>query len=124
MSACYKKINTYRKNAGVKAISRNADIEKLAKTRAKELVKKYSHTRPNGKDGQAIVSWNLCGIINNQKHRGENIAEGYSTCDSVMNGWYHSAGHRRNMLASKYRKVGIAGYRYKGVIYWVQLFAS
>ena len=116
VSACYTKINQYRKNAGVSSLKQDATLEKYAKTRAKELVTKYSHTRPNGKDGLTIISGN--------KNKGENIAMGYDSCASVMTGWYNSSGHRRNMLDRSFTKVGIAGYNYKGTIYWVQLFSN
>ena len=116
VSACYTKINQYRKNAGVSSLKQDATLEKYAKTRAKELVTKFSHTRPNGKDGLTIISGN--------KNKGENIAMGYDSCASVMTGWYNSSGHRRNMLDRSFTKVGIAGYNYKGTIYWVQLFSN
>ena len=35
-----------------------------------------------------------------------------------------SKGHRENMLRKPFKKAGIAGFKYNGVIYWVQLFSS
>jgi uncharacterized protein YkwD len=59
-----------------------------------------------------------------KKAAGENIASGQTSCGEVMRGWYRSKTHRENMLDSDFQRVGIAGYHYRGVIYWVQLFSS
>lgn len=124
VNECYNILNQYRTKAGKKKISRNAALENYAKIRAKELVKQYSHTRPNGTKGTAIIPWSQVGKINNSLYRAENIAKGQTTCRIVMRDWYNSSGHRKNILNSNHRKVGIAGFKYKGVIYWVQLFTS
>jgi hypothetical protein len=58
---------------------------------------------------------------------GENIAGGHFTPERVVNGWMQSPGHRRNILARKFREIGI-GYDenensrfYK---HWVQTFGA
>jgi uncharacterized protein YkwD len=38
---------------------------------------------------------------------GENIAAGYTTPASVMNGWMGSPGHRNNILSTSYREIGV-----------------
>ena len=59
---------------------------------------------------------------------GENIAAGYTSAESVTEAWketdddYAGQGHRRNMLASMFKQVGIAGYMYHGRMYWAQAF--
>ena len=56
---------------------------------------------------------------------GENIAAGYSTPQSVVNGWMNSAGHRQNILSSHYCDLGV-GYAYDPSSaydhYWTQDF--
>lgn len=42
---------------------------------------------------------------------GENIAAGYGTPVSVMNGWMNSSGHRDNILSTGYREIGIGYFR-------------
>jgi len=62
---------------------------------------------------------------------GENIAAGYSSPASVMNGWMNSPGHRANILNCSYTEIGI-GYTYlandTGSVnyrhYWTQNFAA
>ena len=92
------------------------DQKKAAKQRAKELVTKYSHTRPNGTSCFTLVPGNL--------YKGENIAKGQKTCKAVSVAWYNSTGHRANMLRKQFKKVGIACYEYNGVTYWAQVFSS
>ncbi|HLA86282.1 MAG TPA: CAP domain-containing protein [Thermoguttaceae bacterium] len=53
----------------------------------------------------------------------ENIAMGYSSSESVVNGWMNSSGHRANILSAGHRRIGVAAYRTKnGTIYWCQQF--
>jgi uncharacterized protein YkwD len=114
----YSELNKYRKKAKVKVIKKALGLEKIAKIRAREMAKynKFSHTRPNGKSGLTLIKGNV--------YKGENIAKGFKTCDSVTRAWYNSRGHRKNMLRKQYKKVGIACYEYNGVKYWVQMFSS
>lgn len=56
-------------------------------------------THPNSWDRLSAegYGWNLAG---------ENIAAGYVTAASVYVGWWHSAGHRQNMLNRNFREIG------------------
>lgn len=116
--SCYSILNKYRKNNKARKLKKNSTLEKYAKIRAKEIAVtgKFSHTRPNGKKGLSLIKGN--------KYKGENLAMGQMSCKQVMNAWYKSKAHKRNMVKKPYRKVGIACYRYNGVNYWVQLFSS
>ena len=115
-SECYSGLNKYRKHVHLKKVKRSAKLEKVAKARAKEIVTKFSHTRPNGKSGLTLIKGN--------RYKGENIAKGQTGCTQVTTAWYNSKGHRKNMLRKQFKKVGIAGYKYNGVVYWVQVFSS
>jgi uncharacterized protein YkwD len=53
---------------------------------------------------------------------GENIAYGYGGAGTVVKAWMASAGHRANILDSRYTHMG-AGYAAKGN-FWVQVFAA
>ncbi|MCB0060751.1 MAG: hypothetical protein KDE19_01505 [Caldilineaceae bacterium] len=50
---------------------------------------------------------------------GENIAAGYRTPASVMEGWMNSPGHRGNILGN-YAEIGVGFYNYR----WVQDFGT
>ena len=94
----------------------DANLEKVAQTRAKELVTLYSHKRPNGESGLTLIKGNL--------YKGENIAMGQKTCAAVMSAWFNSASHKANMLGANYTKVGVAGYVVNNQVYWVMVFSS
>jgi uncharacterized protein YkwD len=53
----------------------------------------------------------------------ENIAMGYPSSESVVQGWMNSSGHRANILNGSYRRIGVAAYQTSdGTIYWCQQF--
>ena len=91
--------------------------------RAVEIALSYDHTRPNGtKCFTAYPSGYMA--------EGENIAAGYMSAAEVFNGWkeenesYAGQGHRRNMLSSNFKAVGIGHVVYQGCHYWVQEFGD
>lgn len=100
---------------------------KAAAIRAEEIVKSFSHTRPNGSSCFTVLK--ECGI--SYTSPGENIAAGTnaSTGESAFKMWkedgepYSGQGHRRNMLGN-FTKIGIA-YTYapdsKYKYYWVMI---
>lgn len=120
------KTKTYfNTNSGnkLKSLKRDKGLEKVAKVRAKEIAKKFSHTRPNGRDCFTAYPNSLWAC-------GENIAYGAKTGKEVTKLWkesnyyYSGQGHRRNMLDKGFNSVGIAGYKKGGRIYWVQAFGK
>lgn len=98
----------------------NADLEKAAKVRAKEIVKLFSHTRPNGT--RCFTAYPKMRAL------GENIACGQSSVTEVMLAFaeidkpYSGQGHRRNMLNPNFNAVGCACYKVGNYCYWVQCF--
>ena len=107
---------------GLSAYVYDYDLEKVAMQRAAEIAVGYSHRRPNGE-----ASYTAC---SNWIAYGENIAAGYTSTESMFDGWkeanekYSGQGHRRNMLDSNFTAIGIACVYYNGVYYWVQEFRS
>ncbi|KAK9768863.1 hypothetical protein K7432_000197 [Basidiobolus ranarum] len=53
---------------------------------------------------------------------GENVAQGYTSIETVMEGWMNSAGHRRNILNSQFTSFG-SGY-VANRHYWTQVFGA
>lgn len=97
-------INAERQKAGLPALAWDSSMESLAKTRAKEVTTKYSHTRPDGTNVMSFVD-------------GEIIAN-RPTASKAVNGWMNSRGHRNIILDKEFTKcvVGRCGE------YWVGLF--
>jgi uncharacterized protein YkwD len=61
----------------------------------------------------------------NRRAWGENIAWGYTTPEAVVAGWMASDGHRRNILNSVYKEVGVGlAKRSSGRLYWVEVFGA
>lgn len=114
-------VNVERKKAGLAPVSASSSLNSAAAIRAKEIITKFAHTRPDGTScftvlAQLNISYKTCG---------ENIAAGQTTPAEVMNGWMNSEGHRANILNPSFRKLGVGyvqGGSYKHN--WVQLFTD
>lgn len=88
--------------------------------RAVEIVKSFSHTRPDGRD--PFTAMKEAGV--SYRAAGENIAMGQKTPQQVMEGWMNSDGHRQNILSDNFGRLGVGYYVANGRAYWVQMFAD
>ena len=107
-------VNKERKSAGVSTLKMDKELLRAAMLRAHETSVYFSHTRPNGE---------LC-YTASEYIWGENIAAGYITAKSVVNGWMNSSGHRANILKESYTTIGIGVAIVDGQYYWVQCFGT
>lgn len=125
----YNRNNTkvINKSGTLKPLKRSAELEQVAKVRAKELVTQFDHTRPNGKSCFSVYP------MSKLRNAGENIASGFDNAQEMTDSLeehhsydtYDTQGHCRNMLNSKYTHVGIACYTDQyGKRYWVQAFGE
>ena len=113
-------VNEERAAEGLSALTLSSGATSAAKVRAKELATSFSHTRPDGTT--CFTALDDAGV--SYGYAGENIAAGYSSASSVMNGWMNSSGHKANILSENYTQIGIACYYDGSTYYWVQLFIS
>ena len=111
--------NIERTKAGKSSVQENAALDKGAAVRAKECAIKYGHHRPNGEIFSTAYYESGAGNI-----LGENIAVGFLTPKSVVEGWVNSQGHYVTMIDSRATHMGAGCYKKDGVIYWVQIFAK
>ena len=111
-SAVVSETNRDRAKAGLHPLVLDASLSAAACVRAQEIVKKFSHIRPNGQRGVSIYP----------SAKAENIAKGQQYVAKVMAAWMSSAGHKRNILRRSSTKIGVYAYRHNGIMYWVQLF--
>ena len=116
----YEITNNYRSLVGVPSLTLDSSLVEAANIRAKELSDSFSHTRPNGSSCFAVLS--ELGI--SYGTAGENIAAGYSSSQSVMEGWRSSSGHYQNIISSKFKKIGIGVNIINNQYYWVQIFSN
>ena len=109
--------------SGLRPLVYDYSLERVAMQRAAELAAYYSHTRPNGERCFTAYTeeFDFGGM-------GENIAYGYESADAVFEGWaeedkpYAGQGHRRNMLNSGFRSVGVGCFECDGILFWAQEF--
>ena len=116
----YEITNNYRSLVGVPSLTLDSSLVEAANIRAKELSDSFSHTRPNGSSCFTLLS--ELGI--SYGTAGENIAAGYSSSQSVMEGWRSSSGHYQNIISSKFKKIGIGVNIINNQYYWVQIFSN
>ena len=105
-------VNADRAKYGLAPLTVSAELNRAAAVRAQEIVKRFSHTRPDG------TSWSTV----SKDAFGENIAKGHNSPDRVMAAWMSSDGHRRNILRESFGSIGVCALQVDGVLYWVQLF--
>lgn len=112
--------NIERAKYGDEPLQYHAGLQKAAMIRAKEISIKFSHDRPDGSDSSTALYENGVGCSD-----GENIARGYPTPESVVQGWMNSLGHKAAILCPSTTHVGIGVYQNSyGSYFWVQDFSS
>ena len=116
----YEITNNYRSLVGVSSLTLDSSLVEAASIRVKELSDSFSHTRPKGSSCFTVLS--ELGI--SYGTAGENIAAGYSSSQSVMEGWRSSSGHYQNIISSKFKKIGIGVNIVNNQYYWVQIFSN
>ena len=113
--------NIARKDNGISSsLILDPTLTEAAQKRAEELIKLFSHTRPNG--SQFLTVLKEYNITYNTS--GENIANGQVDADDVMKSWLNSPGHRANILNGKFGKIGVGVFEYNNSLYWVQIFTN
>ena len=105
------------------------ELCKAAQIRANEIVKSFSHTRPNGNSCFTVLK----DLSISYGTAGENIAAGNQSGEQTFLQWkeddedYAGQGHRRNMLGTNYKRIGIA-YTYDANsthrYYWVMILTN
>ena len=114
MQEIVRQVNAERARYGLKRLTVNPMLNAAAYTRALEIVRKFSHTRPDG------TKWSTV----SKSAYAENIARGHKTVDKVMAAWLTSSGHRKNILKASYGSIGVCCIRVNNIWYWVQLFGK
>ena len=106
--------NAERSRYGLSELRVDPELMAAARVRAEEIMRKFSHTRPDG------TMWRtVSGAV-----YGENIARGHNNPDRVMAAWMSSSGHRENVLKAGYGSIGVCCLQAGNVCYWVQLFGK
>ncbi len=115
-----REVNARRAAAGVAALSSDTTLNYVATQRVKETTKKFSHTRPNGRESVTILS--DYGV--NAGRTGENIACCIASPEGVVSAWANSPSHNRCMLNPDYTHAGVGTIVSDGVTYWVLILTN
>lgn len=98
------KTNSERASAGLESLKPNEKLDLAAQAKAEDMaVRNYwSHTSPDGEEPWAFVA------RHNYSYQklGENLAAGFDSEDSTINGWLASQSHKENLLNPYYSDVG------------------
>lgn len=111
-------VNAERAKANLSPLTLDPTVQRAAQLRAQEIVRSFSHTRPNGSSFSSALT--EAGAA--YRGAGENIAYGQSTPQEVMRAWMNSPGHRANILSKNFTTIGIGYTLINGTPYWAQLF--
>lgn len=111
-------VNKERAKQGLSPLTENKKLSDVARLKSQDMHDKkyFSHNSPTyGSPFDMMKSFGI-----SYKTAGENIAQGYTTPEKVMDGWMNSPGHRANILNASFTQIGV-GYVSDGH-YWTQQF--
>lgn len=120
-------VNQERAKAGLPPLKRSVELEEASRYHAADLAQdNYFEHDSYDRAGDELVF--VCSTWDRIQSyypspSAENIAGGYATPSSVMDGWMSSSGHRNNILSTYSWEIGV-GYYQGGSYgsYWVQDF--
>lgn len=121
----FQLINAERGRRGIRPLVYNAELDQMAKIQATNMAhfQKMAHVLPEAQlpalsDRARYVGYGYREIA-------ENIALGYPSAESVVQGWMNSSAHRRNILDPGVVETGIGIARSSaGGLYYSQVFGS
>lgn len=109
-------INDWRAQNGAGPLAFTSTLTNAAEWMSNDMgVNNYfSHTDSLGRDPWTrLCAFSYC----YNTWRGENIAAGYSTAQSVFNAWKNSSGHNANMLNPNFKVMGLSRLNVPGSYY-------
>ncbi len=113
-------VNAERASVGLQPLEAVPVLNDVATMRSQEITRSFSHTRPDGRScSTALDDYGVKWMTS-----GENIAYGYDSPESVVNGWMNSEGHRANILNQNFEYIGVGVVEYGGLLYWTQTFTG
>lgn len=110
--------NRYREQYGLAPLTADPKLCELARMKSQDMRDKgyFDHHSPTY--GSPFEMMKRFGV--SYRTTGENIAMGYRTAQSVVEGWMNSPGHRANILNAGFTRIGV-GYISDGN-YCTQMF--
>lgn len=119
------RVNEERRREGRDTLRTSAALVRAAELHARQMAdaRTLAHELPGARYPTLVSRVDATGYP--WRAIAENIAQGYSSPGSVVNGWMLSAGHRDNILDRTYTETGVAVVTGgDGKAYWVQVFGA
>lgn len=118
VAAFVEGLNDYRTSVGCAPLEWNAQVAEVAEAHSQDMLDRsfFAHTNPDG----VTASGRLQEAGISYRSMAENIAWGYPTGASVLEGWLGSSGHRANIenCALEQHGVGLVG------THWTHVFMT
>jgi uncharacterized YkwD family protein len=114
-------VNIERQKNGLAPLALDSSISNVARIKSKDMSDNnyFAHQSPTyGSAGDMLTQHGI-----RYSAWGENIAAGQRTPEEVVSAWMNSPGHRANILASHFTKIGV-GYVNNGRPHWTQMFTN
>jgi uncharacterized protein YkwD len=117
--------NELREDRGLDPLRWNKDLAEAAQGHNRDMADNgfFSH---RGSDGDRSAD-RAVEAGYDSRYVGENLAAGYRDPEAVVDAWFRSAGHRKNLLRDDYEEIGIDYYfdgDSKYAAYWTQMFGT
>lgn len=103
-------VNLERTSRGLHPLIRNSSLTDAARAHNQDMIANNFFDHIGSDDStpaQRACAHGFTPYYGSNCYVGENIAGGYTTPASVVNGWMNSSGHRANILNATYREIGI-----------------
>lgn len=115
-------LNAVRANNGSNPVVYDARLGRAAQLHAEDMLAmgRMTHTGSDGSSaGQRIIRQGY-----NPRAWGENVARGYQTEESVLQGWVNSPGHQANNINPNFEDFGLAKAGSGSQLYWALVLAA
>lgn len=98
--------NSRRLNANVEIVKENAQLSAAANAKLDDMFKNnyWAHVSPTGTEPWYFVT----NAGYKYQHAGENLARDFSNANDVVSAWMASPTHKKNLLDSRYKDIGVA----------------
>lgn len=115
-------LNGVRSANGAAALTYDSRLDLAAQNHANDMLVNdyFSHTGLNG----STVGSRVRDTGYSYSRVGENIAAGYQTEESVLDGWVNSPGHQRNNIDPRFEDFGLGLARDGNRTRWVLVFGT
>lgn len=115
-------LNNVRQENGAPPVTFDARLNSAAQAHAQDMLTNdyFSHVGLNG----STVGSRVQNQGYNFSRVGENIAAGYRTEQTVLNGWVNSPGHQRNNIDPRFEEFGLGYVRDGNDTRWVLVLGT